>query len=128
MGAEMHVHDPYVEHWYEFESQETYPSPGQSWSRFFRNQDHLNELRVQKDLKKALKGMEAVILAVPHEEYLNLSPDDIVKWTGQKITIVDCFGILSDEQIKRYFELGCEVKGLGRGHVQRIKKELLKNK
>jgi len=128
MGAEMHVHDPYVEHWYEFESQETYPSPGQSWSRFFRNQDHLNELRVQKDLKKALKGMEAVILAVPHEEYLNLSPDDIVKWTGQTITVVDCFGILSDEQIKRYFELGCEVKGLGRGHVQRIKKELLKNK
>ena len=128
MGAEMYVHDPYVEHWYEFESQETYPAPGQSWSRFFRNQDHLNELRVQKDLKKALKGMEAVIFAVPHEEYLNLSPDDIFKWAGQTITVVDCFGILSDEQIKRYFELGCEVKALGRGHIQRIKKELLKNK
>jgi hypothetical protein len=24
-------------------------------------------------------------------------------------------------QIRRYFELGCEVKGLGRGHVKRIK-------
>ena len=30
-------------------------------------------------------------------------------------------GILNDEKIKRYFELGCEVKGLGRGHVKRIK-------
>jgi len=29
--------------------------------------------------------------------------------------------ILNDEKIKRYFELGCEVKGLGCGHVKRIK-------
>ncbi len=31
MGAEMRVHDPYVEHWYELESQDTYPAPGHSW-------------------------------------------------------------------------------------------------
>jgi len=30
-------------------------------------------------------------------------------------------GILDDEKIKCYFELGYEVKGLGRGHVKRIK-------
>jgi len=24
--------------------------------------------------------------------------------------------------IRRYFELGCEVKGLGRGHINRLKK------
>ena len=40
------------------------------------------------------------------------------------IAVVDCFGILSDEKIHRYFELGCEVKGLGRGHVNRIKKSV----
>ncbi len=34
---------------------------------------------------------------------------------------MDCFGILTDEQIRRHFALGCEVKALGRGHVQRIK-------
>ena len=28
---------------------------------------------------------------------------------------------MDDAAIKRYFELGCEVKGLGRGHVKRIK-------
>jgi UDP-N-acetyl-D-glucosamine dehydrogenase len=128
MGAEISIHDPYVDHWYELESQETYPAPGLSWSRFFRNQDNLTELRVQKDLKKALKGVDAVILAVPHEPYMKLSPDDIVKWAGGPIAVIDCFGILSDDKIRRYFELGCEVKALGRGHIQRIKKEVQKGK
>jgi nucleotide sugar dehydrogenase len=126
MGAEMHIHDPYVEHWYELESQENYPAPGLSWSRFFRNQEHLNEITVQKDLPRALKGADAVIFAVPHKEYMNLSPDDVVAWAGNPIAVIDCFGILKDDQIRRYFELGCEVKALGRGHIQRIKKEVLK--
>ncbi len=124
MGAEMRVHDPYVDHWYEFEKQDSYPAPGHSWSHFFRNQEHLTSLRVQKDLSAALKGVEAVILAVPHAPYLGLSADDVVAWAGKPIAVVDCFGILSDEKIRRYFELGCEVKGLGRGHIQRIKEEV----
>ncbi len=128
MGAEMHVHDPYLEHWYELESQETYPAPGQSWARFFRNQEHLNELRVQSDLAAALKGAEAVILAVPHEPYLNLDPDQIVQWAGAPLAVIDCFGILDDKKIRRYFELGCEVKALGRGHIQRIKETVRSKK
>jgi len=43
---------------------------------------------------------------------------------GKPLAIVDCFGIFDDETIRRYFELGCEVKGLGRGHVKRIKDEV----
>jgi nucleotide sugar dehydrogenase len=124
MGAEMHVHDPYVEHWWEFESQDSYPSATHSWKRFFRNQENLKDIKVQNNLEKSLNGMEAVILAVPHKEYLSLSPDDIVKWAGQPVAVIDCFGILSDDDIRRYFELGCEVKALGRGHIQRIKKEV----
>jgi len=124
MGAEMRVHDPYVEHWYEFEAQDTYPAPGQSWARFFRNQEHLTELRVQKDLPAAMKDVEALILAVPHAPYLALEPEDVVAWAGKPIAVVDCFGMLSDAKIRRYFELGCEVKGLGRGHIQRIKEEV----
>jgi len=124
MGAEMRVHDPYVDHWYELEQQDVYPSPGSSWSRFFRNQDHLTNTSVQKDLAKALQGAEAVILAVPHEPYLVLEPDQVVRWAGAPLAVIDCFGILSDEKIRRYFELGCEVKALGRGHIQRIKKEV----
>jgi UDP-N-acetyl-D-glucosamine dehydrogenase len=124
MGAEMRVHDPYVAHWYELENQDVYPAPGHSWSRFFRNQDGLQNLRMQQDLPTALKGVEAVILAVPHEPYLALDPAQIVAWAGSPLAVVDCFGILSDDTIRRYFELGCEVKGLGRGHIQRIKEQV----
>ena len=124
MGAEIRVHDPYVDHWYELELQDSYPAPGHSWSRFFRNQRELANARVQRDLPKAMSGVEAVILAVPHAPYLELSPDDLVKWAGGPIAVVDCFGILSDDKIRRYFELGCEVKALGRGHIQRIKEEV----
>ena len=124
MGADLRVHDPYVDHWYELENQDDYPVKGLSWERFFRNQSELAQVRVQKDLTKALAGVEALILAVPHAPYLTLSPDDVVRWAGGPIAVVDCFGILNDDNIRRYFELGCEVKGLGRGHVQRIKEEV----
>ena len=124
MGAEMRIHDPYVDHWYELEDQDEYPSPGHSWKRFFRNQEHLTGSIVQKDLRKALRGVEALILAVPHTPYLDLNPDDIVKWAGGPIAVIDAFGILSDEKICRYFELKCEVKALGRGHLARLKREV----
>ncbi len=124
MGAEMRIHDPYVDHWYELEQQDSYPAPGHSWSRFFRNQDGLVHAVVEKDLAQAIQGAEAVILAVPHEPYLKLDPDQIVKWAGAPLAVIDCFGILPDDKIRRYFELGCEVKALGRGHLQRIKQEV----
>ena len=128
MGAEISVHDPYVDHWYELENQETYPAPGRSWSRFFRNQKDLCSIQVQKDLAAALKGVEALVLAVRHAPYLQLKPDDVVRWAGGPIAVVDCFGILQDDDIRRYFELGCEVKALGRGHIQRIKEEVRSSK
>ncbi len=127
MGAEMSVHDPYVEHWYELEQQDTFPAPGQSWARFFHKQEDLINLRVQKDLPAAMKGVEAVILAVPHKQYLDLEPKQIVDWAGGPLAIVDCFGILDDDKIRQYFKLGCEVKGLGRGHIQRIKEQVRKS-
>jgi nucleotide sugar dehydrogenase len=126
MGAEIRVHDPYVEHWWEFEQQDTFPSPGYSKAKFFRNQEKLKELRIEQNLNTVLKGVQAVILAVRHEAYLELDPDEVVKAIGHPAAIIDCFGMLSDAQIRRYFELDCEVKGLGRGHIQRIKEEVRK--
>jgi nucleotide sugar dehydrogenase len=126
MGAEMRVHDPYVEHWYELEKQDTYPAPGHSWARFFRNQDGLVNIRVQRDLAAAAKGAQALILGVPHEPYFLLEPDNVVDWAGAPLAVIDCFGILDDDKIRRYFELGCEVKALGRGHIQRIKEQVRK--
>ena len=103
------------------------PGIGQSKARFFRNQEKLKEIRIEQNLNKALKDAEAVILAVPHKAYLNLNPDKVVKTIGQPAAIIDCFGILTDDNIRRYFQLGCEVKGLGRGHIQRIKDEIGKD-
>lgn len=128
MGAEMRVHDPYVLRWWEFEKQDEYPASSQSLKRFFRGQEKLKELRIEQDLKKALFDVDAVIFAVRHKHYLNLDPDEVVRDAGGPIAVIDCFGILDDAKIRRYFELGCEVKGLGRGHVKRIKDEVRSSK
>jgi UDP-N-acetyl-D-glucosamine dehydrogenase len=124
MGAELRVHDPYVQHWWEFEKQDEYPASSHGLERFFRGQEKLKDLRVEQDLKKALHGTDAVIFAARHNHYLNLDPDEVVKNAGGPIAVIDCFGILDDQRIRRYFELGCEVKGLGRGHVKRIKDQV----
>ena len=54
--------------------------------------------------------------------------DEVVAKTGGPTAVIDCFGILTDDQIRRYFELGCEVKGLGLGHIQRIKEQVRQSK
>jgi nucleotide sugar dehydrogenase len=126
MGAEIRVHDPYVDHWFEFENQEEYPD--NSKSIFFRNQKKLKDLQVQKDLKESLKNIDALVMAVRHEAYLKLDPAQIVKVAGHPIAVIDCFGILDDDRIRQYIALGCEVKGLGRGHIKRLKDEVNKKK
>jgi UDP-N-acetyl-D-mannosaminuronate dehydrogenase len=103
------------------EKQATYPAPDHSLARFFRNQETLADLHMMKDLDETLKGADAMVIAVRHQSYLSLDPDEMVKMAAKPMAVIDCFGILNDGTIRRYFELGCEVKGLGRGHVKRIK-------
>jgi nucleotide sugar dehydrogenase len=124
MGADVRVHDPYLDHWWEFEAQDSYPLPGYSWARFFHRQEGLKNLRIEKDMWGAMKGADAVVLAVRHEQYLELDPDKVLKSVGHPCVIIDCFCVLNDDQIRRYLELGCEVKGMGRGHIKRIKDSL----
>ncbi len=121
MGAETVVHDPYVKRWWELEKQDSYPRPGYSMARFFRNQEGLRDVVVHHRLDDALEGVDAVVLAVGHAPYRHLDPEAVVDMTGRPVAVVDCFNLLDDGQIERFFELGCEVKGLGRGHVKRIK-------
>ncbi len=128
MGGEIVVHDPYVRHWYEFEKQDSYPGAGHSRKNFFRNQEGLTELSIERALPKALNNADAVVLAVRHTMYLDLDPDQILREIGRPAAIIDCFGLLNDARIERLFELGCEVKGLGRGHVKRIKDEVRNKK
>jgi len=124
MGAEIRVHDPYVDIWWEFHNQEAYPS--HSKKVFFRNQKKLTDLEVRKDLDKALEDIDVLVFAVRHQDYMHLDPDTIIKKIGKPVAVVDCFGILDDAAITRYLELGCEVKGLGRGHIKRLKEKLNK--
>ena len=128
MGGEVVIHDPYVKHWWELEKQDTYPAPGHSWSRFFRNQENLSDTHMHSDLEKALNGVDAVVLAVRHQAYRELTAEKVIKMTDRPVAIIDCFNLLSDDEIQKYFELGCEVKGLGRGHIQCIKEEVRKNR
>jgi len=128
MGAEVNAHDPYVQHWWELEKQDSYPATGASRARFFRNQNHLHGFNMIPDLEDALKGTDAVVLSVRHKPYLELEPDEVVRMAGAPLAVVDCFGILDDEKIERYFELDCEVKGLGRGHINRIKEKVRNRK
>jgi len=133
MGADIRVHDPYVKHWFEFKNQDLNVEHDgdfapHSKAHFFNRQADLRDLQMEPELSGALKGVKAVILAVRHEEYLGLDPDKIVKAVGRPCAIIDCFCVLDDDQIRRYFELGCEVKGMGRGHIQRLKESVRKRK
>ena len=128
MGADVSVMDPYVDHWWELEKQDTYPSPGHSWKRFFHRQDKLSDISIEKDLWSSMKGKDAIVLAVRHSAFMDLDPDEVVRSVGKPCAVIDCFTMLDDEKIERYFELGCEVKALGRGHIQRIKKRVLSEK
>jgi UDP-N-acetyl-D-glucosamine dehydrogenase len=126
MGANLRVHDPYVSQWLEMESQDTYPGHDQSKSRFFSRQANLGKLRMQSDMWGAMKGVHAIVLAVRHSAYLNLDPDEVFRAVGKPFAMIDCFLILDDKKIRRYLELGCEVKGMGRGHIKRIKESIRK--
>jgi hypothetical protein len=75
-----------------------------------------------------MKGVDVVVLAVRHEPYLKLDPDAVFKNVGRPFALVDCFCILDDAKIRRYLELGCEVKGMGRGHIKRIKDSIAAGK
>jgi nucleotide sugar dehydrogenase len=91
------VHDPYVESWPEVE-----------------------EITVYNKLEDVLPEAEVVVFAVGHDEYRHLDPAAVVKMTGNKPLIIDCSNFLSDETIRQYKKLGCQVKGVGKGHISTL--------
>ena len=128
MGAEVKVTDPYVREWHEFTEQSSYPVNWMHRARFFRNQKALRELEVEPDVEVAVRDIDALVLAVPHRDYFTgkLEPGATVRRAQRPIAVVDCFGILDDTDIESFMELGCEVRCMGRGHVERLRRPINK--
>ena len=61
---------------------------------------------------------------VRDDAYQELEPEQIIAMIGKPAVIIDCFAMLSDIQIKTFFAASYEVKGLGRGHIKRLKEEV----
>ncbi len=96
-GAQALVVDPFVTGW-----------PG------------LPEAKIYPSLPTALPGADVLVFAKCHQEYLGLDPNKVVKMTGKKPLIVDCSNYLSDNEITKYLKLGCQVKGVGKGHIPQL--------
>ena len=64
MGAKIRVHDPYLKHWPEFDTQED--APDDTRARFFSRQAGLKCLPIQNDMWAAMEGVKVIILAVRH--------------------------------------------------------------
>jgi len=91
------VHDPYVESWPE-----------------------VDEITVLTKMEEVLAEADVVVFAVGHDEYRNLKPQTVIQFTGKTPLIIDCSNFLSDSLIKEYLKLGCQVKGVGKGHIRNL--------
>ncbi|MCF7869484.1 MAG: nucleotide sugar dehydrogenase [Candidatus Cloacimonetes bacterium] len=95
--ADVKCHDQYVEYWAELETEDIF-----------------------SDLDKILPGSDVVVFAVGHSEYKTIDPKYLIKTCGKKPLIVDCSNFLCDDKIKKFKELGCIVKGVGKGHISAL--------
>jgi len=96
-GAEVLVHDPYVNHWRE-----------------------CPDVPLFGDLERVMSGVDAVVFAVRHPEYMPLTADEILKATGKSIAVVDAQNIISDDKADALFRAGCRVTGVGKGHWRKF--------
>ena len=107
MGAEMSVR-PYVDHWYEIETLITYPSTGTRWPASSGTSRTSRACACRRTAAALQRCRGRGLRRAAH--YLELDPDQVVEWAGSKLAVIDCFGMLDDAKIRRYFELGCELR------------------
>ena len=71
-----------------------------------------------------MKGVDAIVLAVRHDPYLKLDPDKVS--IKHRPSVCDCGLLLCPQQRpdSPVPEMGCEVKGMGHGHIKQIKDSL----
>ncbi len=95
--AIVNVHDVYVETWPEMDME-----------------------CIEKDMAVTLKDADVVVMAVGHSDYKNLKPEELLAMCGTKPLVIDCSNFLADDKIKAYKDLGCKVKGVGKGHIKHL--------
>lgn len=87
-GARVSAHDPLVDHWDELD-------------------------RSVEQVIPHLDDVDAIVLAVPHDDYRSL---DVANWLGQnRPVILDAFDVWTDVQRMTATALGCTVGSIGRG-------------
>ena len=74
------------------------------------------DIQVSQGLEESLIQADGIILAVPHHEYLDLSPETLLKYSSTHPAIVDAQNILSDETAAYLNSEGCRLLGVGKGH------------
>ena len=116
LGAKIAVGDPYVKSLDELSEQDRNPY---SMAYHFKNQSPLKKLKVLADTKSVLRNADVILFVVPHQEYLEVAPDWVIKSTGKSaksLVIIDC-GTLTDEKITKFKQRGCLVKKMYHGHI-----------
>lgn len=94
-GAVPIVHDPCARTWPEFP-----------------------EVVLQSDLPSCLRDADAVVFAVPHPEYRELTAAQLLGMSdrGGELLLVDAQNIIQDEIAHELHAAGCRLLGVGKGH------------
>jgi len=71
---------------------------------------------VTQDLQAALCNADAVVFAVAHREYGELSPQILLDWASRPLAVIDGQNVINDEKAEILNNAGCRVAGVGKGH------------
>lgn len=98
-GAVLHVHDPLVSYWVE------------------------KQITVETDLETlAAHSHDVAVFAVRHSEYLNLTASEILRLLPKVSLVVDAFNVISDTTARELAANGVTVRGVGKGHWEKLGK------
>lgn len=93
-GGEVILVDPLVRRWEERPAEVILPTP-------YSN----------------LEKVDAVVFALPHDEFKILNPGDLIEHLGGPLPIVDAQKVIPDESLSIYKALGCSLSAVGRGNI-----------
>ena len=77
-----------------------------------------NDIKIENDVKSAIKGASAVVFAVNHKHYENLPMATLISNINKDSCVIDAFNVLTDEKIKNLKKNDIKVLGVGKGHIK----------